>query len=207
MVATQKKQDAETELLDLELDHLPDDLRWREWMNRIEAVLFASASPVDRETLSRVVGQVANIDLLIDDIQADLKGKPYEIAPIAGGWMFRTRAPYAAAIRTAAELGEQSHDFSEEEMAVLCAVAYHQPIDRAGLKDIFGKEINRDLLGRLRYKKLIGNGPKSPRPGAPHTFVTTPEFLAIFDLQSLRDLPELDLSARDADEEVRILRV
>lgn len=207
MADTQKKQDTETELLDLELDDLPDELRWREWMNRIEAVLFASASPVDRDALSRVVGQGANIDLLIDDIQADLKGKPYEIVPVARGWMFRTRAPYAAAIRTAADLGEQTHDFSEEEMAVLCAVAYHQPIDRAGLKDIFGKEINRDLLGRLRYKKLIGNGPKSPRPGAPHTFVTTTEFLATFDLQTLRDLPELDLAAGEVDEEARILRV
>ncbi len=109
--------------------------------------------------------------------------------------MFRTRPQYAMAIRTAADIGEKQHDFSKEEMAVLCAVAYHQPIDRAGLADIFGKEINRDLLGRLRYKSLIGNGPKSPRPGAPHTFVTTLEFLMMFDLQSLRDLPELDAEA------------
>ena len=88
-------------------------------------------------------------------------------------------------------LASSSTTSREEEIAVLCAVAYHQPIDRAGLADIFGKEINRDLLGRLRYKGLIGNGPKSPRPGAPHTFVTTTEFLATFDLQSLRDLPDL----------------
>ena len=188
------KQDEDREILDLELEDLPNELRWREWMNRIEAVIFASASPVDRDALTRVVGRNANIDLLVEDIQVDLKGKPYEIAPVAGGWMFRSRAQYAAAICTAADLGDHKHDFTEEEMAVLCAVAYHQPIDRAGLADIFGKEINRDLLGRLRYKKLIGNGPKSPRPGAPHTFVTTVDFLAMFDLQSLRDLPELDLS-------------
>lgn len=193
MSAMAKQSATELEILDVELSELPEDLRWREWMNRIEAVLFASASPVDREVLSRVVGQGANIDLLIDDIQADLKGKPYEITSVAGGWMFRTRPQYASAIRTAADIGEQQHSFTEEEMAVLSAVAYHQPIDRAGLADIFGKEINRDLLARLRYKGLIGNGPKSPRPGAPHTFVTTVEFLATFDLQSLRDLPDLEL--------------
>jgi segregation and condensation protein B len=56
---------------------------------------------------------------------------------------------------------------------------------------MFGKEISRDLLNRLRFKGLIGNGPKSPRRGAPHTYVTTPEFLALFDMQSLRELPEI----------------
>ena len=206
MVAARKLDD-ELEVLDVELDDLPAELQWREWMNRIEAVIFASAAVVPRDMLHKVVGKAANIDLLIEDIQADLKGRPYEIVPIANGWMFRTRAQYATAIRTAADIGEKQHDFSEEEMAVLCAVAYHQPIDRAGLAEIFGKEINRDLLGRLRYKNLITTGPRSPRPGAPHTFVTTPEFLATFDLQTLRDLPELDLAVDDANEEARILRV
>lgn len=55
--------------------------------------------------------------------------------------------------------------------------------------------LRRDLLARLRYKDLIASGPRSPRPGAPHTFVTTETFLETFDLQSLRDLPELELSA------------
>jgi segregation and condensation protein B len=34
-------------------------------------------------------------------------------------------------------------------------------------------------------------GPRSPRAGAPYTYVTTPEFLVAFDLQSLRDLPDM----------------
>ena len=206
MVAARKLDD-ELEVLDVELDDLPAELKWREWMNRIEAVIFASASVVPRDMLQKVIGKTANINLLIEDIQADLKGKPYEIVSLAGGWMFRTRSQYETAIRTAADIGEKHHDFSEDEMAVLCAVAYHQPIDRAGLADIFGKEINRDLLGRLRYKGLIGSGPKSPRPGAPHTFVTTPEFLVTFDLQSLRDLPELDMAVDGPHENARILRV
>lgn len=190
-----RKQDDLLEVLDRELTDLPAELRWREWMNRIEAVIFASSKPVERETLLLVVGRDANIDLLIDDIRVELTAKPYEIVRVADGWMFRTRARFATAIRIAADMGDLSHDLSKEEMAVLCAVAYHQPVDRAGLADIFGKEINRDLLGRLRYKGLLGNGPKSPRPGAPHTFVTTTGFLAMFDLQSLRDLPELEIGA------------
>ncbi len=181
-------------VFDRELEDLPQELRWREWMGRIEAVLFASASPVGHEDLVRVIGQGASIDILIEDIQAELVGRPYELVQVATGWMFRTKAQFAEAIKAAADLGERSLAFNETEMAVLCAVAYHQPITRDGLKEIFGKEISRDLLARLRYTDMIANGPKAPRPGAPHTFVTTPEFLATFDLQSLRDLPELELS-------------
>lgn len=178
-------------LFDRELEDLPTDLRWREWMGRIEAVLFASSSPVSRDDLNKVVGQGASLDLLIDDIREELKPRPYELVQISTGWMFRTKVQFSDAIKVAADLGEKSLGFNENEMAVLCAVAYHQPITRDGLKDIFGKDISRDTLARLRYMNMITNGPKAPRPGAPHTFVTTPEFLAMFDLQSLRDLPEL----------------
>ncbi|WP_299507381.1 SMC-Scp complex subunit ScpB [uncultured Roseobacter sp.] len=185
-------------VFDRELDDLPQDLRWREWMGRIEAVLFASASPVSREDLARVVGQGASVEMLIEDIRAELVGRPYELAQVAGGWMFRTRTQFADAIKAAADLGDQSLAFTEMEMGVLCAIAYHQPIDRAGLKDIFGKEVSRDLLARLRYKDLIASGPRSPRAGAPHTFVTTETFLVSFDLGSLRDLPELQLERDEA---------
>ncbi len=56
--------------LDRELSDLPPEMRWREWMRRIEAVLFASASPVPREDLARVVGQGAAVDLLLADLAA-----------------------------------------------------------------------------------------------------------------------------------------
>jgi len=197
MNAVTKRKGAEPDgqVFDRELADLPQELRWREWMGRIEAVLFASASPIGREDLARVVGQGATVEMLIEDIQGELAGRPYELMEAAGGWMFRTKTRFADTIKAAADLGEQALAFTKMEMGVLCAIAYHQPIDRAGLKDIFGKEVSRDLLARLRFKDLIASGPRSPRPGAPHTFVTTATFLVTFDLQSLRDLPELELGS------------
>ena len=185
-----KAKDRSEPDLDRELTDLPPELRWREWMRRIEAVLFASAAPVAHEDLGRVVGQGVSIDLLIEDLAADLEGRAFEIAQVAGGWMFRTRTAYAPAIRAAADMGDQLLDLSEFDVAVLAAIAYHQPITRDGLKDIFGKEISRDLLGRLHARDLIGIGPRAPRRGAPYTFVTTDAFLAAFGMESLRDLPD-----------------
>ena len=73
-------------VFDRELEDLPQDLRWREWMGRIEAVLFAGASPVGRDDLARVVGEGASVEMLIEDIQAELAGRPYELAQVARGW-------------------------------------------------------------------------------------------------------------------------
>ncbi|MDF1710363.1 MAG: SMC-Scp complex subunit ScpB [Paracoccaceae bacterium] len=176
--------------LDRELADLPPELRWREWMRRIEAVLFASASPVGRDDLARVVGQGASVDLLIEDLAADLEGRSFELAQVASGWMLRTRPAYASAIRAAADVGNQLLDLNKFDIAVLAAIAWRQPITRDGLKDIFGKEISRDLIGRLHARGLIGTGPRSPRRGAPYTFVTTEQFLVAFGLESLRDLPD-----------------
>ncbi|MEI4264188.1 SMC-Scp complex subunit ScpB [Roseovarius sp. D0-M9] len=176
--------------LDRDLADLPPELRWREWMRRIEAVLFASASPVPREDLARIVGQGASVDLLVEDLATDLEGRAFDVAKVAGGWMFRTRVAYAPVIRVAADVGDDLLDLKEVDVAVLAAIAYHQPITRDGLKDIFGKEISRDLIARLHARGLIGTGPRSPRRGAPYTFVTTEQLLVAFDLESLRDLPD-----------------
>lgn len=183
-------KDHTDQVLDRELEDLPADLRWREWMRRIEAVLFASATPVPRADLLRVVGQGASVDLLIEDLMVELADRPYEIAGVADAWMLRTRPAYAAAIRTAADISDRDLDLREYDVAVLAAIAYHQPITRDGLKDIFGKEISRDLIGRLHRRGLIGTGPRSPRRGAPYTYVTTEQFLVAFDLESLEDLPD-----------------
>lgn len=176
--------------VDRELTDLAPKLRWREWMRRIEAVLFTSASPVPRADLARVVGQEASVDLLIEDLNVDLADRPYMVTAVATGWIMRTRPAYRAVIKMAADVGAQALDLREFDVAVLAAVAYHQPITRDGLKDVFGKDIARDLIGRLHACDLIATGPRSPRRGAPYTFVTTETFLVAFGLESLRDLPD-----------------
>lgn len=178
--------------LDTDLEDLPPDLRWREWMGRIEAVIFASATPVPRADLAKVVGQGVAVDLLIEDIQAELANRSFEIVCVADAWLMRTRVQFADTVRAAADVGDQLLDLNEFEVAVLASIAYHQPLSRDGLKDIFGKEISRDLIGRLRAQELITTGPRSPRAGAPYTYVTTTHFLLVFGMDSLRDLPDLD---------------
>ncbi|MCF1483958.1 MULTISPECIES: SMC-Scp complex subunit ScpB [Rhizobium/Agrobacterium group] len=180
-------------LFDRELEDLPPELRWREWMLRVEAVIFASAEPVGRETLARVVGKECSIDLLIDDLIEELRSRPYELVSVAGGWQHRTRVRFAETIRasTAPTRGAATK-LSQFEAMVLMAVGYFQPVTRAELSKIFGKEVNRDTIASLRGAGFIASGPRSPTPGAPYTYVTTKHFLSAFDMETLRDLPDIE---------------
>ncbi|QIB36465.1 SMC-Scp complex subunit ScpB [Ancylobacter pratisalsi] len=178
--------------LDLELAELPPELRWREWMGRVEAVIFASPEPVGRERLACVVGRECNLDLLLDDIRAELVGRPYELVAVAGGWQHRTKKGFADAIRTATGLGTQTPSLSKSDSLVLMCIGFYQPITRGELGQFFGKEISRDVIGILRRFGFIAAGPRSPTPGAPYTYVTTKAFLTHFGLNTLRDLPDME---------------
>ncbi|PZR66070.1 MAG: segregation and condensation protein B, partial [Stutzerimonas stutzeri] len=134
-------------LFDRELEDLPSELRWREWMLRVEAVIFASVEPVSREMLAAVVGRDCSVDLLIDDLSNELRDRPYELVSVAGGWQHRTRPRFAETIRiSTAPARSIAASLSETETMVLTAVGYFQPITRAELSEIFGKEVSRDTI-------------------------------------------------------------
>ncbi|TPP04982.1 SMC-Scp complex subunit ScpB [Rhizobium glycinendophyticum] len=188
--AEERKQEI---LYDRELLDLPSEMRWREWMMRVEAVIFASSEPVSRETLARVVGKDCSIDLLIDDLVGELRDRPYELVSVAGGWQHRSRPRFAETIRASSAPPRGGvAALSEFEAMVLMAVGYYQPITRGELSKIFGKDVSRDTIGGLRGAGFIGSGPRSPTPGAPYTYVTTPYFLSAFGMETLRDLPNIE---------------
>lgn len=191
-MARRKRKAAEPPIFDAELADMPEDLRWREWMNRIEAVLFAAPRPVDREALARIVGRDASIELLIADIRESLRGKPYDVLNTAGGWAFRTRIAYADAIAASAAVPDRGIDLTKSESMVLVSIAYHQPITRSEVSEILGREVSRDVIAALKDKNMITAGPRSPTAGAPFTYVTTKGFLEHFGLVTLRDLPDVE---------------
>jgi chromosome segregation and condensation protein ScpB len=191
--ARRKANAADERLFDRELEDLPPELRWREWVLRVEAVIFASSEPVTRETLARVVGKDCSIDLLIDDLREELSSRPYELVSVAGGWQHRSRSAYADAIRASmAPTRGGAAALSEFEAMVLMAVGYFQPVTRGELSKIFGREVSRDTIGSLRGAGFLASGPSSPTPGAPYTYVTTKHFLSAFGMETLRDLPDIE---------------
>lgn len=181
--------------LDTELADLAPEARWREWMGRVEAVIFASPEPVPRSLLAGLVGRDCNLDLLLADIRAELADRPYDLVGVAGGYHHRTRPRFAAAIRAGGAAPRPRPALTGQDATVLMAIAYLQPLTRAELAAVLGREVGREVLERLRGQDLIAPGPRSPQAGAPYTYVTTPAFLARFGLASLGELPEIDALA------------
>ncbi|PPD42230.1 MAG: transcriptional regulator [Methylocystis sp.] len=189
-----KRNDADA-LFDRALADLPAAARWREWMLRIEAAIFAATTPVSREKLAQIVGDAAHLDDLIADLQAELRARPYELVFVAGGYQLRTRPRFASAIRLAGD--ENLRDsgppaLTQTEMLALAGIAYLQPATRAALSRLAGHEISRDVLGALKRHGLIAAALRAPEPGAPLAWVTTGRFLEVYGLRSLRELPELE---------------
>lgn len=137
----------------------------------------ARKAPVDlasRDVLARVVGRSCNIDLLIEDIREELRGRPYDL--VAGGWQHRTRKNHADAIRVAEGLspdGAASKPLSQFESLALICVAYYQLITRAELGAFlahFGLDTLRDLpniealedAGLLNKAEIFGRNEPQP---------------------------------------------
>jgi segregation and condensation protein B len=192
--ASRRRRRDEEELLDLELAELPAAARWREWMLRVEAAIFASARPVAREALVRLVGESCRFDDLIADLTHELRGRPYDLVLVAGGYALRTKTRFAPAIRAAHpyRAGDEVADLTRTETFALTAIAYLQPVTRGEISRLAGREISRDVIATLKRHGLIDGAIRAPQPGAPFAYVTTRKFLEAFGFASLRDLPDLE---------------
>jgi segregation and condensation protein B len=163
-------------------------------MLRVEAAIFASAKPVPREALVRVVGEDCRFDDLIADLMHELRGRPYDLVQVAGGYALRTKTRFAPAIRAVhpGRAGDDVAELTRTETFALTAIAYLQPVTRGEISRLAGREISRDVIAALRRHGLIDGAIRAPEPGAPFAYVTTKKFLEVFGFGSLRDLPDLE---------------
>jgi segregation and condensation protein B len=192
--AARRRRRNSEDVLDVDLIDLPPAARWREWMLRVEAAIFASQKPVAREALVRLVGQACRFDDLIADLIHELRGRPYDLTLVAGGYALRTKTRFAPAIRAAHPGlgGDDVAELTRTETFALTAIAYLQPVTRGEISRLAGREISRDVIAALKRCGLIDGAIRAPQPGAPFAYVTTRTFLEAFGFGSLRDLPDLE---------------
>ncbi len=87
---------------------------------------------------------------------------------------------------------------SQAALETLAIVAYKQPITRNEIEEIRGVGCDM-MIRKLLARSLIKECGRSDAPGRPFLYEVTPEFMDSFQLESLKELPELNETNTNID--------
>ncbi len=149
---------------------------------------------IDDEELTENIPQnitPAYFDELILEINNDLvtTNRPFSIVKFAGGYQYSTRNEYGELINQFVK-SKTKRRLSQATLEVLSIVAYKQPISKPEIEAIRGVNSN-EIVNSLIDRNLIKIAGRSESLGKPLLYATTQEFLRVFGLNSLQDLPKL----------------
>lgn len=161
---------------------------------RIEAVLLSTDRPLTEARLAEVLGIPAKgaskaVSGAIRELNAQYEqtGRSFRAERLAGGWQLLTLPTFGPLLHRLHTERQQSK-LSQPALETLSIIAYRQPIMRAEIEAIRGVasgEVLRGLMER-RLIKIVG---RAEELGRPMLYGTTKEFLKVFGLASLDDLP------------------
>jgi segregation and condensation protein B len=161
----------------------PEELRL------LEALLFASAEPLDEKTLAARMPDGVDLRAALDQLQREYAPRGVNLVRIAGKWTFRTAVDLAWLL---ARDSVEPRKLSRAATETLAIIAYHQPVTRAEIEEIRGVSASKGTLDVLLETGWIRPRGRRKAPGRPITFGTTDAFLSHFGLDSIGDLPGLD---------------
>lgn len=155
----------------------------------LEALLFASAEPLDQATLAKRMPEGVDVKAALMQLQEEYALRGVNLVRVANKWTFRTAGDLAWLMtRESAE----TRKLSRAAIEVLAIVAYHQPVTRAEIEEIRGVVTSKGTLDVLLETGWIKPRGRRKSPGRPLTFGTTDSFLTQFTLETLGDLPGLE---------------
>ncbi len=160
----------------------------------IEAVIFASEEAVTLQTVRQVTGRdldSAEFQSIIEKLNAEYAqtGRTFHIHRIAGGYRFLSRPEFSDILKKLLAPNIRRR-LSQSILEVLAVIAYNQPVTRGEIQQIRG--VSPDYaIDRLLLRGFIEVRGRADSPGRPLQYGTTKEFLDLFHLSSLKDLPKL----------------
>ena len=155
----------------------------------LEALLFAAPEPLTEAELALRLGEDADIPALLRELAETYADRGVNLVALAGGWTFRTAPDLATALKSERDVPRRLSRAAVETLAI---IAYHQPVTRAEIETIRGVGLARGTLDRLLESGWVQPKGRRESPGRPLNWVTTPQFLAHFGLESLKELPGVE---------------
>ena len=173
----------------------------------LEAILFVAEEPVAVAELAQVlempVAEVADeLGRWAQELEDRTAG--YVLREVAGGWRLYSHpeaAPYLerfAATPTATRLTQAS-------LETLAVVAYRQPVLRTEIEAIRGVQCG-EILRQLMERGMVRIAGRADELGRPFLYGTTRNFLQVFGLRSLDELPRASMLRKpEADQNEQTL--
>jgi len=158
----------------------------------LECLIFVSMEPVRLEELESIIDGVSKKEIeqameeLVNEFNSLNRG--LYIARVAGGLQFRTREDFAPWIRN--YLKSKPQKLTKPALETLAIIAYKQPVTRTEIESIRGVD-SGGVLKTLLERRLVKIMGRLEVPGRPLVYGTTREFLELFGLKDIKDLPTL----------------
>lgn len=171
----------------------------------IEAILFASGRVVKiREIMTLLELNSDEIISAIGELQKEYEseGRGLEIVRVEDGYQLASKKEYHEYLYPM--LSKQAKPtLSQASLEVLSIIAYNSRATKADVDAIRGVDSTASIYRLLEYN-LIEQAGKADLPGKPMTYRVTDEFLKMFGLNSLKDLPELPKYKLDSNRQIVI---
>ena len=157
----------------------------------IEAMLFAAGFPIDISKLAEILlMSELEVKTVVIDLQQryEREERGIQLVILENACQLCTKEKYESYVRAALGI-RQSGRLSNSCLEVLAIVAYNQPITKALIDEIRSADSSY-AIGVLIEKNLIEVKGKSEAIGRPNLYGTTDDFLRVFGINSLTELPD-----------------
>ena len=161
----------------------PEELRL------LEAMLFASAEPIDEKSLAARLPQGVDVHAALIRLKDEYASRGVNLIRVNGKWTFRTAVDLSWLLSK--ETVEQ-RKLSRAAIETLAIIAYHQPVTRTEIEEIRGVTTSKGSVDVLLETGWIRPRGRRKGPGRPVTYGTSEAFLSHFGLDAVADLPGLE---------------
>ncbi len=173
-------------------------MEYKELQNTLEAVLFAAGEPISAERISEALEvDKKTVDgicqRLADEYSYQRRG--IRLVRIEGSYQLCSAPEYVESVRKTLS-GRKPPKLSTPAMEVLAIIAYFQPTTRAYIDQVRGVDSSYSL-SLLLERELIEEAGRLAVPGRPIQYRTTKNFLRIFGLRTLEELPDLAIASAE----------
>jgi segregation and condensation protein B len=160
-----------------------------EELRLLEAMLFASAEPLDEKSLAARLPQGIDVREALVRLQEEYATRGVNLVRIGGKWTFRTANDLSWLL---SKETVETRKLSRAAIETLAIIAYHQPVTRAEIEELRGVSTSKGSVDVLLETGWIRPRGRRKAPGRPLSYGTSEAFLSHFGLDAVGDLPGLE---------------